>query len=123
MKAAQLATLKFFALLFLLPGLAGLIVSAMVSTHYLETLPNLPDTLDTVPPHTDPQAMRVVPRNIHGTVVYQTARENHELNLLEYGSAGVFVVGLGLGLVFMEKWGSMQEPADEESIEFAKSQS
>ena len=39
MKAARLAALKFFALLFLLPGLAGLIVSAIISTQYLDTLP------------------------------------------------------------------------------------
>ena len=42
MKTARLAALKFFALLFLLPGLAGLIVSAMISTHYLDTMPRWP---------------------------------------------------------------------------------
>ena len=42
MKSAQLAALKFFALLFILPGLAGLIVSAMISTHYLEVMPRGP---------------------------------------------------------------------------------
>ena len=110
MKAARLATLKFFALLFLLPGLAGLIVAAMVSTHYLDTMPQAPD----------PATLQVVPRNIEGVVIYQTAEDNRNLNLLEYGSVGVFVVGLGLGLVYLEKWGSMQQPADEESAEFAK---
>ena len=57
MKPAQMATLKFFSLLFLLPGLAGLIVSAMISTHYLDTLPKSPA----------PEQMRITPRNIHGT--------------------------------------------------------
>ena len=112
MKAARLAALKFFALLFLLPGLAGLIIAAMVSTHYGDTLPRSPD----------PDTLRVVPRNIAGVIVYQTAQENQRLNLLEYGSVGVFVVGLGLGLVYLEQWGSMQATADEEGIELAKDQ-
>jgi len=107
MKAAQLATLKFFALLFLLPGLAGLIVSAMVSTHYLDAFPRSPAL----------EENRVVPRGIHGIVVYQTPEENRNLNLLEYSSVGVFSVGLILGLVYLEKWGSLQARASEESSE------
>ena len=70
MKPAQMAALKFFSLLFLLPGLAGLIVSAMISTHYLDTLPKWPA----------PDQMRITPRDIHGTVVYQTEEENRRLN-------------------------------------------
>ena len=42
MQKVNLAVLKFFALLFLLPGLAGLVFSAMVSTDYLESLPKSP---------------------------------------------------------------------------------
>lgn len=95
MKSAQLATLKFFSLLFLLPGLAGLIIASMVSAHYLDTLPKSPA----------PDEMRIMPRNIHGTVVYQTVKENRQLNLLDYASVGVFVVGLGLGVVYLAKWG------------------
>ncbi len=106
MKAARLATLKFFALLFLLPGLAGLIVSAMISTHYLDTMPRL----------AAPEENRVVPRGTHGTTVYQTPAENRDLNLIEYSSVGVFVLGLALSAVYLEKWGSMQaREADEES--------
>ncbi len=106
MKPAQLATLKFFALLFLLPGLAGLILSATVSTHYMDTLPKSPI----------PEEMRTIPRNIDGTVVYQTADEDRRLNIMEYSSVGVFVVGLALGLVYLEKWGSAQtQAADEEN--------
>jgi hypothetical protein len=105
MKAARLATLKFLALLFLLPGLTGLIASAMVSTHYLEVMPKTPD----------PAVLRVVPRNIHGTVIYQTAQEDRSLMLLQDSSVGVFVVGLALGLVYLEKWGSMQIPYGEET--------
>ena len=104
MKAAQLATLKFFALLFILPGLAGLIVSAMISTHYLDTLPKW----------STPEEMRTIPRNINGTVVYQNVQENERLNLIEYSSVGVFVVGLALGLVYLEKWGSARSAATEE---------
>ncbi|MGA2560717.1 MAG: hypothetical protein ABSF17_13645 [Terracidiphilus sp.] len=73
---AQLARLRVISLTLLLPGLAGLIVSAMFSVHYLDTMPKWPS----------PQELRTVPRNIHGTVVYQTAKEDRELNLMEYSS-------------------------------------
>jgi hypothetical protein len=104
MKPAQLATLKFFALLFILPGLVGLIVSAMISTRYLAVMPRGPVMTED----------RVVPREIHGIVVYQTEEENRKLNLIEYSSVGVFVVGLVLGLVYLEKWGATQERYGEE---------
>jgi hypothetical protein len=104
MKTAHLAVLKFFALLFILPGLAGLIVSAMISTHYLDVMPRGPVLVEG----------RVVPREIHGIVVYQTAEENRRLNLIEYSSVGIFVIGLGLGLVYLEKWGSLQARYGEE---------
>ena len=104
MKSAQLKALKFFALLFILPGLAGLIISAMISTHYLEVMPRGPVLVEG----------RIVPREIHGIVVYQTADENHQLNLIEYSSVGVFVLGLCLGLVYLEKWGSVQSRSSEE---------
>ncbi len=105
-----MATLKFFALLFLLPGLAGLIVSAMISTHYLEVMPRGPVLTEE----------RIVPREIHGTVVYQTAEENRQLDLIEYSSVAVFVVGLALGLVYLEKWGSVQVRASEEDERVAE---
>ncbi len=108
MKSAQLATLRFFALLFILPGLAGLIVSAMISTHYLEVMPRGPVLVEG----------RIVPREIHGIVVYQTTDENHRLNLIEYSSVGVFILGLGLGLVYLEKWGSAQARVGEEDGEW-----
>jgi hypothetical protein len=110
MKSAQLAALKFFALLFILPGLAGLIFSAMISTHYLEVMPRGPVLVEG----------RIVPREIHGIVVYQTADEDRRLNLIEYSSVGVFVVGLGLGLVYLEKWGSLQSRAGEEDAEWVE---
>ncbi|HEY1806696.1 MAG TPA: hypothetical protein VGG45_19655 [Terracidiphilus sp.] len=110
MKAARLATLKFFALLLLLPGLAGLIISAMISTHYLDTMPRWPA----------PEVNRVVPRGIHGTTVYQTPAENRELNLIEYSSVGVFVLGLVLGVVYLEQWGALQSRVAEEDSELAE---
>jgi hypothetical protein len=105
MRSVELAKLKTFALALILPGLAGLIVSAMISVHYLDTMPKWPS----------PRELRTVPRNIHGSVVYQTAEEDRKLDLIEYSSVGVFVVGLGLGLVYLEKWGARQaREADEE---------
>jgi len=94
MKAAQLAKLRIFSLYFLLPGLAGLIVSALVSAHYLDTLPKWPA----------PEEMRMTPRDIHGVMVYQTVEEDRNLNLMEYSSIGVFLIGLGSGFVYLEKW-------------------
>jgi hypothetical protein len=99
MRPAKLATLRFVALLFLLPGLAGLIVSSIVSVHYLETMPKEPAVSES----------RVVPRDIHGTVVYQTKDENRKLSLIEYTSVGVFIVGLTLGMVYLEQWGASQD--------------
>jgi len=105
MKAKKLATLKFFALLLLLPGLAGLVLSAVISTHYLDTMPRFPVMEDG----------RDVPREIHGTTIYQTPAENRELNIIEYSSVGVFLVGLVLGIIYLEQWGSMQTHAEDES--------
>ena len=99
--------LKFFALLFLWPGLAGLIVSAMISTHYLDTMPRWPV----------PEEYRTVPRGIHGTTVYQTPVENRKLNLVENSSVGVFLFGLALGVVYLEKWGSLQARDEGEESE------
>ena len=104
MKATHLTALRFFALLLLLPGLAGLIASAMMSTHYLEAMPRGPVMVEG----------RIVPREIHGTVIYQTPAENRRLNQIEFSSVGVFVVGLGLGLIYLEKWGSLQQRAGDE---------
>jgi hypothetical protein len=104
MNRRQLRLLRFFALLFLLPGLGGLVFSAMVSTQYLETLPRLPV----------PEEMRMVPRNIHGIVVYQTDEEDRRLTMLEDVSVGIFVIGLGMGLVYLRKWGIAQALGAEE---------
>jgi len=68
-----------------------MIVSAMISTHYLDTLPQSPA----------PDEMRMTPRNIHGVDVYQTVEEDRKLSLIEDSSVGVFLVGLCLGLVYL----------------------
>jgi hypothetical protein len=98
MKPAELAKLRIFSLYFLLPGLAGLIVSALVSAHYLETLPKWPA----------PEELRMTPRDIHGVIVYQTVEEDRNLNLMEYSSIGVFLIGLVSGFVYLEKWNSLR---------------
>lgn len=95
MKAQQLRGLRFAALFFLLPGLGGMLAAAMLSTHYLDTMPRMPV----------PEEMRYTPRNIHGTVVYETEEEDRRLSVLEYMSTGLFVVGLGLGVVYLRQWG------------------
>lgn len=95
MSDQRLSFLRLMSLIFLLPGLAGLIISAAISTQYLENLPRNPV----------PAELRMTPRNIHGTIVYQTEEEDRRLNVLEYSSVAIFVVGLGLGFVYLRKWG------------------
>ena len=99
MNRVSLTMLKFFALLFLLPGLGGLVFSAMVSTDYLENLPHTPA----------PNEQRMTPRNVHGTVVYQTVQEDQRLSAMEYTSVSIFLVGLLLGVVYLEKWSSARQ--------------
>jgi hypothetical protein len=114
MNTHQAGNLRLLALLFLLPGLAGLIVSAAMSTYYLQSLPAKPM----------PIAMRMTPRNIHGTIVYQTKREDEMLTAMEYTSIGVFLVGLSLGLVHMRKWGiahAISAEVEEDEYEWEES--
>jgi hypothetical protein len=98
MSTSRLRELKFFSLLFLLPGLAGLVVSAMISTQYLQTLPRTPV----------PEEMRMIPREIHGTVVYQTVRENRVLNVAEGTSVCVALIGALLSVIYLEKHSSQK---------------
>jgi len=86
---------RFFSLLFLGSGLLGLMISAALSAHYVNTLPRFPD----------PENLRMIPRNIDGYTVYQTDDENRRLDRAEYVSMGVFLIGVGVGLVYFQKWG------------------
>jgi len=95
MDAQQLRGLRFAAMFFLLPGLVGMLAAAMLSTRYVDTLPRMPV----------PEELRYTPRNISGTVVYETDDEDRRLSVLEYTSAGVFVLGIGLGVVYLRQWG------------------
>ena len=108
MKKNSLAGLKAFSLCFLLPGLAGLIVSACISTLYMNTLPR----------HPDPPNQRMNPRNINGYIIYQRDDEDRNLDLIEYSSVGVFLVGLTAGLVYLQKWGITRaiEAEDDEFV-------
>ena len=99
MKHSNLRLLKFFALLFMLPGLGGLVFSAMVSTEYLENFPKSPA----------PAEARMTPRNVHGIVIYQTVQEDERLTIMEYSSVTVFLAGLLLGIVYLEKWSSVRQ--------------
>jgi len=62
----NLARLRVFSFCFVLPGLLGLILSVIISTRYVNTLPLYPD----------PQNLRMNPRNINGCIIYQTADED-----------------------------------------------
>ncbi len=106
MKRKNLPLLKFFALLFLLPGLAGLVFSAMVSTGYLANLPRSPS----------PELERMIPRNIQGIVIYQTVKEDQRLSIMEYGSVSIFLIGLVLGVVYLEKWSSVRQSEMESDL-------
>jgi hypothetical protein len=94
MDTLQLRSLKLMALLLLLPGLAGLLYSANISSQYLVHLPRTPV----------PEEMRITPQNIHGFVVYGTDEERKRLSQVEFGSTGVFVLGMCVGLVYMQRW-------------------
>lgn len=98
MKTKQLARRRRTALFFILPGLAGLVISAVISTEYMITLPRSPALAE----------MSTIPRNINGFVVYQTAAEDRRLSIMEDSSVGIFVLGLSLGLFYLEKWGETQ---------------
>ena len=99
MSRVNMTVLKFFALLFLLPGLGGLVFSAMVSTDYLENLPRFPA----------PAEQRTTARSVHGVVIYQTVKEDQRLSAMEYTSVSVFLVGLLLGIGYLEKWSSARQ--------------
>lgn len=108
MSPENLPRLRLFSLCCLLPGVFGLILATTVSTRYMDTLPRFPD----------PEHLRTIPRNISGYVVYQTEEEARRLELVEYSSVAVFLVGLVSGLVYLQKWGLVRalESEDDEFL-------
>ena len=95
MDAQQLKTVRLMTWSFLVAGVAGLVISASISTRYLEQLPRTPV----------PEEMRMTPRSIEGTVVYATVEEDKTLTLIEYLSLGAFVSGICFGCVHLRQWG------------------
>ena len=83
-------------------------MSAIISTHYMNNLPRFPD----------PNNLRMNPRNINGYIIYQTDQEDRFLDLVEYSSMGIFLIGLSSGLVYLQKWGLVRaiESEDDEFI-------
>jgi hypothetical protein len=87
----KLAALRFIALLVLLPGLVGLVANAALSTHYFDSRSHYPQ----------PDRMQTIPRTLNGQVVYLTDKEDQQLDLLRYYGLRCFIVGVGLGLIYL----------------------
>ncbi len=106
MSRPNMPLLKLVALLFMLPGMCGLVVSTMVSANYLETMPKVPTEQQTIP------------RNVHGSIVYQTQAQDYRLSAMEYSSVSIFLIGLILGVIYLEKWTALrtQEPSLETDL-------
>jgi hypothetical protein len=98
--------LRFFALLFLLPGLAGLVANASLSTHYFDTLPRFPV----------PEDLRTVPHTLNGQVIYLTPDEEQQLYVFRHYGVRAFAIGVVLGILYLgmmathlEQWHSTEE--------------
>ena len=62
----------------------------------------------------------MTPKSIHGSAVYESQAEDWTLSILEDSSVMVFVAGLGLGLLYLEKWGTARAQGVEEDAEVAE---
>lgn len=105
----KVSLLRFFALLLFLPGLAGLVGSATLSTHYFDTRSREPE----------PARYRTTPRTLNGQVVYITAHEDRQLDLLRYYGVRSFAIGIALGLLYLgamaanlERWHESEPEAE-----------
>ncbi len=105
----KIGILRFLALLFLLPGLAGLVAHAALSTHYFDTRSREPE----------PEHSRTVPRTLNGQDVYITVQEDEQLDFLRYYGLRSFGIGVGLGLLYLgamatnlERWHNSGDEAD-----------
>jgi hypothetical protein len=112
MQNEHVAKLRFFSLMFLVPGLIGLMISATLSGIYMNTLPRYPD----------PQNLRMTPRNINGYTVYETDDEDRRLGRTEYGSMGMFLIGLAMALVHFQRSG-LARAIESEADDFAGEES
>jgi hypothetical protein len=92
-KNRALSVLHFFSLLIFVPGLFGLVMSAVLSTIYVANLPRIPD----------PSSHRLTPRQIHGITVYETIEEDRTFAQVEYGALAFFLLGSVLTVVYIEK--------------------
>ena len=104
-KQNSLPLLQFFSMLFLVPGIFGLIVSTILSTSYLANLPRIPD----------PQSLRMTPREIHGVTIFETVEEDRTLTGVEYGALGCFLIGLVFSVVYIEKRSAARASEGEQS--------
>jgi hypothetical protein len=56
----------------------------------------------------------MTPRVIHGITIFQTTREDRHLSVYEYSSVGIFLVGLVLGVTYLEKWAGTRSLEEED---------
>jgi hypothetical protein len=89
------ATIRHLSIALLVPSIAGMIWAGTIRANYLDTLPKRPVF----------EQMRVVPRNIGGTVVYQTEEESALITRIDIASGAIFLVGAFLGIVYLRRWG------------------
>lgn len=75
-------------------GLAGILWTASIWYQYQRTLPRQPDAL----------AGRVYPLNVHGIVVYQTARERNWRDTIQYCSIALFAASALAAGIYRRKF-------------------
>ena len=106
MQSAKLSLLRLLVLLFFLPGIFGLALSAITATRYLATDPKLPE----------PDQYRMVPRSIQGVTVYLTDAEDIYLTRIDRSSILAIILAVGIGLIYLEQWGK-EQTAEQDRIE------
>lgn len=75
-------------------GLLGLLAAAILWSQQFRDLPRAPDLANG----------RIHPRNIHGVVVYQTAREQDALDLIQNTALASFGLSAILSAYYKGKW-------------------
>jgi hypothetical protein len=110
MASLKKATIKQISIALLVPSIAGMIWAGTIRASYLDTLPKRPVF----------EQLRVVPRNIGGTVVYQTEQESSLLTRIDIVSAAIFLVGALFGIVYLRRWGMRQMLENDEDQALAE---